>query len=124
MRGQFGGIDQVAEHDRELAPFGVRRWRCGWGDQRSRVVCVLCSLLGRWREGSSRRLTRFPGPHQHSPVLVDREVLGLNEFLFEGFEGFIIQLELVLERTLRHTLTLTEEGSHLIEDSIKVNRVP
>jgi hypothetical protein len=51
-------------------------------------------------------------------------VLSLNEFLFEGFEGVVIQLELDLECPIRHALTLMEEGNHLIEDSVKVHRHP
>src|SRR4029453_16325510 len=62
-----------------------------------------------------------PDPDQDSARLIGREVLGLNEFLFEGF---VIQLELDLERPIRHALTLTEEGNHLIEDRVKVHRVP
>ena len=63
-----------------------------------------------------------PDPDQDSACLIGREVLGLNEFLFEGFEGFIMQLELDLERPIRHALTLTEKGNHLIEDSVKVHQ--
>jgi hypothetical protein len=48
--------------------------------------------------------------------------LGVDEFLFEGFERFVIQLELDLERSIRHSLTLLEEGKHLIEDGVKVHR--
>ena len=56
--------------------------------------------------------------------LIGREVLGLNEFLFQGFEGVVLQLELDLERPIRHALTLTEEGNHLIEDRVKVHARP
>ena len=35
-----------------------------------------------------------------------------------------MQLELDLERPIRHALTLTEKGNHLIEDSVKVHRAP
>src|SRR5262249_55933084 len=65
-----------------------------------------------------------PDPDQDSACLIGRKVLGLNEFLFEDFEGVVLQLELDLERPIRHALTLTEEGNHLIEDRVKVHRTP
>jgi hypothetical protein len=55
-------------------------------------------------------------------LLILRELLGVDEFLFEDFEGFIIQLEMGLERPVGHTLPLTEEDNHLIKDGVKVHR--
>jgi hypothetical protein len=67
---------------------------------------------------------RIARPDQDSACLIGREVLGVNEFLFESFEGVVIQLELDLERSIRHPLTPLEEGNHLIEDSVKVHERP
>jgi hypothetical protein len=71
------------------------------------------------RDGRRARTTR---PDQHAALLIPRELLGLDELLFEGFERFVIHLEVDLERAIRHTLTLPEEGNHLIEDGIEVHR--
>ncbi len=57
-------------------------------------------------------------------MLISRELLGLDEFLFEGFEGLLIQVELDLQCPVCHALPLTEQGNHLIEDGVKVHRDP
>ena len=37
---------------------------------------------------------RFSHPHQHSAILVDRKVVDLNQFLFEGGERLLIKMKL------------------------------
>jgi hypothetical protein len=46
-------------------------------------------MLGRgwWRGG---REVNVPRPDQEATVLISRELLGLDKFLFEGFDGFLI----------------------------------
>src|SRR5262245_53982961 len=80
-------------------------------------------MLGRewWRGG---REVSVPRPDQEATVLISRELLGLDEFLFEGFEGLLIQVELELQCPVGHALPLTEQGNHLIEDGVKVHRDP
>src|SRR5439155_21265371 len=130
LGGEFGGIHQITKHHGELAAFGVRCVRFGWwarrlANARSQRDRWLHGLKGcrrwRWRGG---RYVSVPGPDQHPPRFIRSHALGLNEFLFEGFEGVVIQLELDLECTIRHMLTLTEDGNHLIEDGVKVHWVP
>src|SRR5712691_11105076 len=93
--------------------------KIGWGVGERYVVLGACWHCGREGHGAS-----VPAPDQDSARLIGREVLGLNEFLFEGFEGVVIQLELDLERPICHALPLTEDGNHLIEDGVKVHRTP
>jgi hypothetical protein len=50
--------------------------------------------------------------------------LGLDEFVLERFERLVIQLELDLERAIRHPLALTEQVYHLIQDGIQVHVEP
>jgi hypothetical protein len=77
-------------------------------------------LGGRRQQGGKRAHTARPD--ENAALLIPRELLGVDEFLFEGFERFVIQLELDLECPICHTLTLLEEGNHLIEDGVKVHR--
>ena len=105
FQGAAGGEDFLGQIGRRVGQRGTLLGGGGGG--------------GGWGGGAS-----VPDPDQDSARLIGREVLGLNEFLFEGFESVVLQLELDLERPIRHALTLTEEGNHLIEDSVKVHRTP
>src|SRR5262249_47787441 len=105
LHGASGGEDLLGKIGRRVGQRGTSLGGGGWG--------------GGWGGGAS-----VPDPDQDFARLIGREVLGLNEFIFEGFEGVVIQLELDLERPIRHALTLTEEGNHLIEDSVKVHWTP
>jgi hypothetical protein len=116
-----GGIHQITEQHGELAAFGFRGRHGGWGGQQSRGVCVPCSLLRRWWGGGNRRRTRFPSPHQHSSVLFDREVVDLNQFLFEGLQGLVIQMKLELQRPVGDPATLGEELLDLVQHVIEVH---
>ena len=57
-------------------------------------------------------------------MLISRELLGLDEFLFENFESLLIQVELDFQCPVCHTLPLTEQSNHLIEDGVKIHRDP
>ena len=105
FQGTAGGQDFLGEIGRRVGQRGTILSGGGWGGGRGGGASV-------------------PDPDQDSARLIGREVLGLNEFLFEGVEGVVLQLELDLERPIRHALTLTEEGNHLIEDRVKVHRAP
>jgi hypothetical protein len=51
LRGQFGGIDQVAEYDRELPSFSVWGMRCWWRFDLCRWVLLRDDLLNWWWRG-------------------------------------------------------------------------
>src|SRR5215469_4324514 len=57
--------------------------------------------------------TSFSSPHQHSAALVNGKMVDLEQFLFKGLQGLIIQPELELESTVRHAPTALEQGNHL-----------
>jgi len=58
---------------------------------------------------------------RRSAVLVNGEMVDLNQFLFEGLQGFVIQSELELERTVRHAPTALEQDDRLVEDLLKIH---
>src|SRR5215475_2613705 len=105
FEGASGGEDFLGKIGRGVGQRGTSLGGGGWG--------------GGWDGGTS-----VPDPDQDSARLIGREMLGLNEFLFEGVEGVIIQLKLDLECPICHALTLTEEGNQLIEDRVKIHRTP
>jgi hypothetical protein len=48
-------------------------------------------------------------------------LVDLEQFLFKGLQGLIIQPELELESTVRHAPTALEQGNHLVEDLFKIH---
>jgi hypothetical protein len=56
--------------------------------------------------------------------VVDRKVVDLDQFLFEGLKRLLIQLELELERTVGYPSTALEHGRCLIKDLLKGHRPP
>ncbi len=60
--------------------------------------------------------------YQHGSIFIHREPLALNEFGLHVLQIVVIEVELALERPIRHALTLTEHSNHLIEDGVKVHR--
>jgi len=48
-------------------------------------------------------------------VLISRELLGLDEFVLERFEGLLIQMKLHLECPICHALPVTKEVNNLIK---------
>jgi hypothetical protein len=57
-------------------------------------------------------------------IFIHCHALAVDEFLLEGLESLIVELELHLERPIRHPLALTEKVDNLIKDSVKVHRAP
>jgi hypothetical protein len=47
-------------------------------------------------------------------------MVDLEQFLFKGLQGLIIQRELELENTVRPAPTALEQGNHLVEDLFKI----
>src|SRR5262249_60777804 len=93
---------------------------CGLGGgRRCRVGCVPCRVWRRWRGGGNSRRTCFPSPHQHSPVLVQREMVDLYQFLFEDFERRRIEMKLEREGAVGHAPATLEHGRRLVQDLLK-----
>src|SRR5215471_11827039 len=126
LRRKLGGIDQVAEHDRELASFsfgcmrGHDRRYCfgGWGG------------LGRRRGDGRGRLSRYfdspfnsTCPHETSALIIDHRVR-VEEFFLQRFKSLVIQVELGFERSIGRPPSLLEEGDHPVEDVIEVHYRP
>src|SRR5262249_6471035 len=98
---------------------------CGCGrDYVRRLIYLRYGLLQRRREGGDRRWACCPGPYQHSAVLVDREVVDFDQFLFEGFKRLLIQVKLELERAVGHAPAALKHGNRLIENLLKSHRPP
>ena len=122
---QLGRVFQIGKQYRHLLAFTFQSGagrdnflgevRRGVGERRLRGC--LCGRGGGWRRGP--RLTR---PDQHGPLFIHREPLALNEFGLHVLQIVVIEVELALERTIRHPLPLTEHVNHLIEDGVKVHR--
>jgi hypothetical protein len=125
LRGQFGGIDQVAEHDRELTAFCLR----GVLDVGCRATLGKMGFLdirkrrtrGRrdrcWDAGATR-------PDQHGVVLIHGELEDLDNFGCEILEVGVVELKLALEGTIRHTAPALEHGDRLVEDLLKGHSPP
>src|SRR5262249_17455974 len=62
-----------------------------------------------------------PCPDQDAPVFVHRQTSGVDEFVLDCLQGFIIQMELDLERSICNALALAEEIDDLIEDGVKAH---
>src|SRR5215475_6524883 len=85
LTGKFGGINQVAEHHRELPSFSFWRMRSGTGDfARSGVLCQAAFLLSRWLCRGWFRC-RFARPHEHLTVLIHSKLLDPDDLNFQVF---------------------------------------
>src|SRR5262249_17750397 len=121
------GVHQITEQDGKLTAFGVGERRSGWWKQAPggldlRGGRLWPALGGRGNaEGGHIRTTR---PDQHFPIVVHREPLALDDFNLQVFQGFIIELELPLERAVRHSTTSLEHGHRLVENLLKGHRQP
>src|SRR5215467_3058215 len=71
LRREFGGIDQIAEHHRELPSFRVGR--------RSRRLYWL-------RRGCGRGFRSVPSPHEYSAIFIHGELLCFDDLCLQGFE--------------------------------------
>jgi hypothetical protein len=43
------------------------------------------------------------GPHEDAAILIYRTLLPMDEFVLQDIKGFVIEVELQLEGTIRHT---------------------
>jgi hypothetical protein len=53
--------------------------------------------------------------------LVDREVVDLDQFLFEGLQGLVIQVKLDLQRPIGDPATLAKEILDLVQYVIEIH---
>src|SRR5215472_15361899 len=83
LAGEFGGIDQVTEHDRQLPSFSFWSMRSGaWVFARSSVLCQSACLLERCLGSEGQFRCRFASPNQHLPVLIYSKPLDLDDLNF------------------------------------------
>ena len=58
-------------------------------------------------------------PDQHVTVLIDREPLAFDEFLFQVVEARIVEVELAFERSIGQASTALEQDNGLVEEFVK-----
>ena len=98
LAGECGGIDEVAEHHRQLPSFRVGR-RCSragfnqWGMlfMSSRLWCWLSRLKGKCLSACL-----VTNPDEPPPVIISHW-MHVEEFCFEGFEILVIEAKPYLE---------------------------
>jgi hypothetical protein len=99
--GEGGGVDQIAEQDGQLPPFGVETLALGGS-------------------GLARRQGRgVATPDEDPTVLVPGNALSVEEFLLEGLERGVIQIQLHLERPIGHASAPPQHRGRMIEDVLK-----
>src|SRR5262249_9126698 len=119
------GVDEVTEHDGELAPFGLRDRTCGGGRRtRYRLRWVRHGLELCLRGATGCCHLCVTGPDEDVAIFIGGEVLRLNEFGFEVAEESLIQVKLPLQRPIRDALPVAEEVNDLIENRVKIHAPP
>ena len=97
LGGECGGVHQVTEHHRELAPFGFGRGRDDWCGLALRRREVRRGRRRHWR-GGCRCYGRPTCPDKDSPVFIHSEMFGVDEFIFEFLQILVIECEPAFER--------------------------
>jgi hypothetical protein len=107
LAGESRRIHQITEEDRELTAFGLRRGGHRWrGDVRRR--------RRRWlKRGEGPCVAR---PDEDTPVFIPRDLLRVEEFVFQDFQLGIRQPTLELQGTIGNAAPLAQEGHDLIHD--------
>ena len=106
LRGKLGRADEIAEHHRELAAL-----RAG---HRHRSPC-----LGR-RDGIAMRFALFDGrlaalPDEHLAVVIERKPQYLDQLGLQVLDICVVNLELALERAIRHPLLAPQQCDRLVQ---------
>src|SRR5262245_18899186 len=121
--GQTSRIHQVTKHHRELPAFGVgRRWDGGC-DLDLSTRGVLGRRLGsagrrRWCQVAPTR------PDEDAALFIHRQFFGVDQAVFEVFQGLVIELQPALEDPIGHMLLLLEECNDLGQDNVVVHHRP
>src|SRR4030095_16359910 len=63
-------------------------------------------------------------PDQHRALLIDREALPLDDFMFQIVEVGIIEIELPLESAISQAATALQHGNSLLENLLERHRCP
>src|SRR5262245_27140475 len=125
LRREFGGIDQVAEHDGELPSFRIRRRRYSRERfNRSWFNFLSYSMLSRWCGGWLWFCFRCTNPDKDSAVFIDSQALGIDDFFFEILNVVVVEVKLTLQSPIRHTSSTAEEVYNLVEYFVEVHYRP
>jgi hypothetical protein len=117
LRYESGRIDEVTEHDRQLAPFSIGYARFGLG-RRFFLDSRLYRLRGRfWLWGS------FTNPDETSTILINHRVRE-KQLFFQVFQSFVIKSELSPERPVSQPASLLEEFYNLVGHLIEFHHLP
>src|SRR5262249_17597437 len=113
--GEHGGVHQVTEQHCELAALGLGRTR----------LSSWLGLVGRWdSRWGFRQCASVSRPDEHGARLVDGHLVHLNEFLFQRFQGIVIQVKLEPESPIGQPSSAAEQVDHLIEHRIEIHYGP
>jgi hypothetical protein len=104
FQGAFGGEDLLGEIRR-----GVGEGRLPGGFRGSR--------------GSGGSGTSGAGPDKDTIALIPGDLVCIEEFVFEGLQGLVVQVKLHFEGPVGHPPPLAQQGDHLIQDRDKVHRL-
>jgi hypothetical protein len=112
---EFGGVFEVGKEHGDLLALTLQG-RAGRQDLVGEMgwrVGQWRPLLG-WRDGERRGCASIPGPDQHFALGIDRQLLGVDEFVLERLDGLVIQLELQLEDAIGYTASLAQQVLDLL----------
>src|ERR1051326_6590437 len=101
LTGEAGGVGQIAEQHRELTALGLRRPRgSAWGGILGRRVCL---------------------PAQATPRVIEYLRMRVEEFVLQDRELRVIEVELELQRVIRHSAAPLEQSYDLVEYVVKLH---
>ena len=123
---QLGGILDVGKQDSHLFTFafqGAARGEDLLGQMLRSIRQGRPFLVGSW-EGGRWRFRRWDAsPNQDFALLIDGELLGLDEFLLQGLQVLVAQLELDLEGSVGDTPPALQERAYLIQHRIEIHHL-
>ena len=90
LAGEHGRIHQVTEQHGELQTFRIRRRRGDWGGLTLHRRDGRRGRQRHWR-GGQRCYGRLTCPNEDAPVFVHGQTFGVEEFIIEGLQVFVIQ---------------------------------
>jgi hypothetical protein len=67
---------------------------------------------------------RCPTPDQDLPLLIYRQLFGVNQVFLECFQRVVIELQAEFEDAIGEALVLLEQRNDLIEDGVVVHHRP
>src|SRR5712691_7695637 len=126
LAGELRRSYKIAEHHGELPAFGFRwvmvgRWRCG-----SRVRFLDDRLW--WCLDALSRWLRFraviAGPYQDAIMFIHCQLLRVDEFVLQGFNGLLAQGKLHLEGSIGHPSSLLQEVDNLVAYVVEIHYRP